>query len=80
MRKGIILSFTAATSQLTQSNCIALAMIPHNIVESRIRGALWGLFSDDALASPTHWYYGGFPQIQSDYGRDGITGYTKPKT
>lgn len=56
------------------------AMIPsQHIIESRIRGALWGLFSGDALASPTHWYYGGFPQIQSDYGRNGITGYTKPK-
>ncbi|KAL7503974.1 hypothetical protein ACHAXN_001691 [Cyclotella atomus] len=49
-----------------------------SIVESRIRGALWGIFSGDALASPTHWYYGGFPQIQRDYGRNGITGYTKP--
>ncbi|KAL3801038.1 hypothetical protein HJC23_002331 [Cyclotella cryptica] len=56
------------------------AMIPPQpVIESRIRGALWGLFSGDALASPTHWYYGGFPQIQSDYGRDGIMGYTKPK-
>jgi hypothetical protein len=36
------------------------------------------MFSGDALAAPSHWYYGGFPQIQSDYGRGGITGYTKP--
>jgi ADP-ribosylglycohydrolase len=57
----------------------SIAMVPsQTIVESRLRGALWGLFSGDALASPTHWYYGGFPQIQSDYGRGGITGYTKP--
>jgi ADP-ribosyl-[dinitrogen reductase] hydrolase len=60
-------------------NRISQAMIPSQpMIESRIRGALWGLFSGDALASPTHWYYGGFPQIQRDYGRDGITGYTKP--
>lgn len=26
---------------------------------------------------PTHWYYGGFPQVQQHYGR--ITGYVKPK-
>lgn len=50
------------------------------LLESRLRGALWGLFSGDALASPTHWYYGGLPQVRSDYGRSGITGYTKPVT
>jgi hypothetical protein len=37
-------------------------------------------FSGDALAAPTHWYYGGFAQVQMDYGTKGITGYTKPKT
>ena len=37
-------------------------------------------FSGDALAAPTHWYYGGFSQVQMDYGSRGITGYTKPKT
>ena len=59
----------------------SLAMIPtQEIIESRIRGALWGLFSGDALASPTHWYYGGINQIKRDYGADGIMGYTKPKT
>lgn len=35
-------------------------------------------FSGDALASPTHWYYGGLPQIKTDYGPAGITDYTKP--
>ena len=49
-------------------------------VERRLRGALWSFFSGDALAAPTHWYYGGFPQVQVDYGRSGITDYTKPKT
>ena len=49
------------------------------MLESRIRGALWGLFSGDALAAPSHWYYGGFSQVASDYGRNGITDYTKPK-
>ena len=45
----------------------------------RLRGALWGLFAGDALASPTHWYYGGERQVQSDY--DGpITGYVQPKS
>lgn len=49
-----------------------------SIVENRLRGALWGMFAGDALAAPTHWYYGGFSQIQSDYGSSGITTYTKP--
>ena len=45
----------------------------------RLRGALWGLFAGDAVASPTHWYYGGERQVQGDY--DGpITGYVQPKS
>jgi ADP-ribosyl-[dinitrogen reductase] hydrolase len=35
--------------------------------------------SGDALAAPTHWYYGGARQIQSDYGGQLLTDYTKPK-
>lgn len=46
--------------------------------ESRLRAALWSLFAGDALAAPTHWYYGGRLQIQKDYGPDGIQDYTKP--
>ena len=48
--------------------------------EERLRGALWGLFAADALAAPSHWYYGGASQIRADYGVRGITGYTKPVT
>jgi ADP-ribosylglycohydrolase len=44
--------------------------------ESRLRAALWGYFAGDALASPSHWYYGGFPQIKRDYGK--IEDYTQP--
>jgi len=56
-------------------------MSTHNrtALEKRLRGALWSFFSGDALAAPTHWYYGGFPQIQADYGSAGITDYTKPR-
>merc|ERR1719476_23591 len=43
----------------------------------RISGALWGLYIADALASPTHWYYGGAGQVNRDYGK--IAGYVKPK-
>ena len=64
------------------STCSAMSTSSRNnnsmMIESRLRSALWGMFSGDALASPTHWYYGGFPQIQGDYGREGITDYTKP--
>ena len=51
-----------------------------SILETRLRNALWGFFAGDALAMPTHWYYGGFPQITRDYGPQGIVGYTKPVT
>lgn len=49
------------------------------IIEQRLRGALWAFFSGDAVAAPTHWYYGGFSQVQADYGPSGIVDYTKPK-
>jgi ADP-ribosylglycohydrolase len=52
----------------------------HLSKELRLRNALWGFFAGDALAMPTHWYYGGLPQIQRDYGKAGVTGYTKPVT
>lgn len=48
------------------------------MMESRLRGALWSFFSGDALAAPSHWYYGGASQIAADYGAP-ITDYTKPK-
>ena len=37
------------------------------MAQDRLRGALWGLFAGDALASPTHWYYGGAAQIEADW-------------
>lgn len=47
-------------------------------MQYRIESALWSYFVGDALASPTHWFYGGLTQIQQYYGPDGIRGYTKP--
>lgn len=44
----------------------------------RVGGALWGLFIGDALAMPSHWYYGGAQQVARDYGGP-IKGYVKPK-
>jgi len=46
-------------------------------LEDRLRGALWGYFAGDALASPTHWFYGGRRQVLHEYGHL-ITDYTAP--
>jgi len=35
--------------------------------KDKIAGALWGLFIADALASPTHWFYGGDAQVARHY-------------
>ena len=51
---------------------------PRHLLEDRLRGALWGALIGDALASPTHWYYGGPSQVKRDYGV--IKGYVKPVT
>lgn len=45
-------------------------------LESRIKGALYGLFIADALAMPVHWYYDR-DALKRDYGR--VTGYLAPK-
>jgi ADP-ribosyl-[dinitrogen reductase] hydrolase len=41
---------------------------------------LCSFFAGDALAAPTHWYYGGRHQVMQEYGGRPITGYTKPNT
>eukprot|EP00532_Pseudo-nitzschia_australis_P002637 CAMPEP_0168201090 /NCGR_PEP_ID=MMETSP0139_2-20121125/23466_1 /TAXON_ID=44445 /ORGANISM="Pseudo-nitzschia australis, Strain 10249 10 AB" /LENGTH=416 /DNA_ID=CAMNT_0008126513 /DNA_START=149 /DNA_END=1399 /DNA_ORIENTATION=+ len=46
-------------------------------LEKRLKGALWGFLAGDALASPTHWFYGGKRQVVGEYGHL-ITDYTKP--
>ena len=43
-----------------------------------IATALWSYFAGDAMSAPTHWFYGGFSQVQQYYGQNGITTYTKP--
>ena len=48
-------------------------------MENRLKGALWAFFAGDALASPTHWYYGGASQVVAEYGHP-IRDYTKPNT
>lgn len=51
---------------------------PRDVLERRLRRALWCFFAGDALAAPTHWYYGGWTQVRADYGPHGITDYTPP--
>merc|ERR1711907_413326 len=46
-------------------------------VADRIKGALFGMLIGDALAMPTHWFYGGQRQVQSTYG-GALTGYVAP--
>ena len=43
----------------------------------RVAGALWGMLIADALAMPTHWFYGGVKQIKQKLGKP-ISGYTAP--
>eukprot|EP00931_Biecheleriopsis_adriatica_P101727 TRINITY_DN76808_c0_g1_i1.p1 TRINITY_DN76808_c0_g1~~TRINITY_DN76808_c0_g1_i1.p1 ORF type:complete len:382 (+),score=77.25 TRINITY_DN76808_c0_g1_i1:50-1147(+) len=52
-------------------------MVPLTVVAERVAGALWGMFIFDALAMPTHWFYGGQGQVRQVFGGD-ITGYQKP--
>jgi len=47
------------------------------VLLDRVRGALYGLLIADALAMPTHWYYGGESQVRQDYGGL-IKGYVAP--
>jgi ADP-ribosyl-[dinitrogen reductase] hydrolase len=55
-----------------------ITMISAENRERRLRQSLWSFFAGDALAMPTHWYYGGYRQIQRDYSETGITGYRQP--
>mmetsp|Transcript_9724 Transcript_9724/g.12144 ORF Transcript_9724/g.12144 Transcript_9724/m.12144 type:complete len:438 (+) Transcript_9724:112-1425(+) len=48
-------------------------------VADRIKGALYGAMIADALAFPSHWYYGGNAQVRRAYGKNGITGYVDPE-
>ena len=46
-------------------------------VADRVRGALYGLLIGDALAMPTHWFYGGSRQVAATYGKR-LEGYVAP--
>ena len=72
----MVFSFVSSAKPATAITNSALSVN----MESRLRGSLWGFFAGDALAAPTHWYYGGAAQVKQDYGRNGITDYVKPRT
>ena len=57
--KSLLLITTAVVFPILLRSCTAMTTTPSLMIESRLRSALWGMFCGDALASPTHWYYGG---------------------
>jgi len=68
-------SIEVALPTMTSSSSAAVEKtVP---IQRVIRSALWGFFCGDALAAPTHWFYGGLPQVLSIYGKP-IDDYTKP--
>jgi len=46
-------------------------------LHDRLKGAIWGVLIADALAMPTHWFYGGPAQVKQMYGKK-ISGYVAP--
>ena len=72
---GLSLSSSRRTSQRALHSTPNMPQTRDQL-ESRLRAALWSFFAGDALAAPTHWYYGGASEIRRDYGS--IQGYTKP--
>lgn len=71
--KNCLLSTTTSASESSQTN----SNMDRTDLERRLKGALWGFFAGDALASPTHWFYGGRRQVVAEYGH-AIEDYTKP--
>jgi len=60
-----------------QAEAAARGPVYSREVLDRVGGALWGLFIADALAMPTHWFYGGSRQVKQMYGGP-IKGYVAP--
>ena len=48
----------------------------YELIDSKSRGALYGLCIGDALAMPVHWYYNR-QSLLEDYGR--VTDYVTPR-
>lgn len=56
----------------------ASARLEKDALQKVISAALWSFFAGDALSAPSHWFYGGFRQVQQYYGPKGIQDYVKP--
>ena len=57
----------------------AVTVTAADTLADRIKGCLFGLLIADALAMPSHWFYGGEHQIISMYGHR-LSGYEQPIT
>lgn len=57
----------------TEAKCLSSPVLD---IADRVKGALYGLLIADAIAMPSHWYYGGQSQVSRAYGN--IKGYVQP--
>lgn len=57
----------------------AISSVALSTLADRVKGALVGLLIADAMAMPTHWFYGGPRQIASTY-KGPLKGYVAPVT
>jgi ADP-ribosyl-[dinitrogen reductase] hydrolase len=72
-------SSTSAMMMMGSSSAISSPTMEKDALLQRvISAALWSYFAGDALSAPTHWFYGGYRQVQQYYGPQGIRDYFKP--
>jgi ADP-ribosyl-[dinitrogen reductase] hydrolase len=69
---------SSTQAMMMGSSAIVNQSLEKDALQKVISAALWSYFAGDALSSPTHWFYGGFRQVQQYYGPKGIQDYTKP--
>merc|ERR1712054_82334 len=75
---GLSASQPSSTPSIRRVQVLAAHTDAMAVVPDRIAGALWGAFIADAMAMPTHWFYGGEAQVRSEFGGP-IDGYTKSR-
>lgn len=81
MASGVVMGQASSTSTAACTEGVAAASMTTAATAAadlpdRIRGALYGLMIADAMAMPSHWFYGGQWQVNSAYGE--IKTYVKP--
>ena len=62
------------------SSPTAVATRNVGLVNDRVRGMLWGLFTGNALGMPTMWFYQPPEQIVQAFGPSGVRGFESPPT